>query len=131
MKKNIDNYGRIAGRIWKTLDKYGPLKEIDIIKKLKINKNNFYAGVGWLARENKICKIGSKYQLGETNLGDEIGNNAGKVWNTISTNQNIDISTITEISKIKIKNAYSALGWLYREDKIQTNTDKEKKFRLK
>jgi len=53
MRNLIDNYGRTAGKIWKTLSTYGPLDEKNIIKKDRINKNDFYAGIGWLARENR------------------------------------------------------------------------------
>lgn len=131
MKNNIDTIGRTAGKIWRTLDKYGSLNEDDLIRKIRLNKNDFYAGVGWLARENKICKMGIKYQLGETNLTNDIGSNAGKIWNTLNATQDIDVSTITEISQVKIGDAYSALGWLARENKIQASTGKEIKFRLK
>ena len=131
MKNYIDNFSRTAGKIWKTLEKYGPQYQEELVKKIKINENDFYAGVGWLARENKICRIGTKYQLGETNLTNEIGNNAGIVWNTLNTTQDINISTITEISQIRVRDAYSALGWLARENKIQVLEGTDKKFKLK
>ena len=84
MRNNMNNFGKTAGKIWKTLDKYGPLNQEELTRKTKLNINDFFVGVGWLARENKICKIGTKYQLGETNLTNEIGSNAGKVWNTLN-----------------------------------------------
>ena len=130
MKNTINNYGRNAGRIWTTLNVYGPLSKNTLIKKTKLKETDFYTGIGWLARENKICKIGSKYQLGETNLTNDIGNNAGKVWNSLNGTKDIDISTIAEISQIKIRDAYSALGWLARENKIQASTDKNIKYKL-
>ena len=130
MKNNIDKFGRTAGKIWKSLEKYGPLNEQDIVKKNRLNKYDFFVGIGWLARENKICKIGTKYQLGETNLTDNIGINAGKIWNTLSTTQDINVSTIAEISQVKIRDAYSALGWLARENKIQVSKGKEVKYKL-
>jgi hypothetical protein len=131
MKNNVNNFGKNAGKIWKALEKFGPLDEVDLIKKIKLNRNDFYAGIGWLARENKIYKVGSKYHLGETNLTNNIGYNAGKVWNTLYTTQDVNITTIAEISQIKIRDAYHALGWLAREDKIQTTQSKPLKFRLK
>jgi len=130
MKNNIDTIGKTAGKIWRALDKYGPLNESDIVRKIRLNKNDFYAGIGWLARENKICKLGTKYQLGETNLTNNIGSNAGKIWNALNTTQDIDISTVAEISQIKTRDAYSALGWLARENKIQASTGKELRFKL-
>jgi len=58
------------------------------------------------------------------------GSNAGNVWNTLNVTQDIDISTIAEISQIKIRDAYSALGWLARENKIQVSTGKNIKYKL-
>jgi len=132
MRNIIDNYGRSAGKVWKTLSIYGPLDEQNLIKKSRITKKDFYVGVGWLARENKICKTGTKYQLGETNLTNNIGTNAGKVWSTLNTTHDIDVSTIAKISQITSKDAYSALGWLACEDKIKPIVNnKEVKFELK
>ncbi len=131
MEIPVDKFGLNAGKIWKALEKYGPLNETDLVKKIKLNKNDFYAGIGWLARENKICKVGAKYQLGETNLTNDIGNIAGKVWNTLYTTQDVDINSLTELSNIKIRDAYTALGWLAREDKIQILTGREIKIKLK
>ena len=31
MKNNIDNFGRTAGKIWGTLDRYGPLNEENLV----------------------------------------------------------------------------------------------------
>ena len=132
MRNIIDNYGRTAGKIWKALFTYGSLDEENLIKKSRLNKNEFYAGVGWLARENKIFKNKSIYELRETNLTEKIGGTAGKVWNALYTTQNINVSSIAKISEITLKDAYSALGWLAREDKIKTNWDnKQIKFELK
>jgi len=131
MNQINDNIGKSAGRIWRILDNNGPLSEEEIIRKIKLNKNNFYEGLGWLARESKIYRQGLKYNLGETNLINDIGNNAGKIWKTLNETENIDISTISKLSKVNIKDAYTALGWLAREDKIQTSSGKEKKYKLK
>jgi hypothetical protein len=130
MKQVINNFGRNAGKIWRTLEKYGPLNEEEIIRKNKLDKNDFYAGIGWLARENKICKIGTKYQLGETNLIFSIGQNVGKVWNTLNNTQDIDVSDIAKISEIKTRDAYTALGWLARENKIRIKKGKDIKYNL-
>jgi len=132
MKNNIDNFGRTAGKIWKALDKYGALNEDEIVKKIRLNKNDFYAGIGWLARENKISKKGRTYELSETNLTEKIGGDAGKIWNTLNINRDINVTSIAKISNLKIKDAYNALGWLAREDKLRINsTQKETKYDLK
>ena len=131
MTKINDNIGKSAGKIWRILEKNGPLSEDEIIKKIKLNKNNFFEGIGWLARENKIYKQGLKYKLGETNLINNIGNNAGKIWKTLNETENIDISTVSKISKVNIKDAYTALVWLARENKIHFSSGKEIKYKLK
>ncbi|PNX47288.1 MAG: hypothetical protein BV456_11175 [Thermoplasmata archaeon M8B2D] len=132
MRNIINNYGRTAGKIWKTLYEYGPLDEDNLIKKSRLNKNEFYTGVGWLARENKIFKNKNIYELRETNLTGKIGGAAGKVWNALYTTKNINVSSIAKISEITLKDAYSALGWLAREDKIKTKWEnKHIKFELK
>lgn len=53
MKK--EQIGISAGIIWKTLDSDLTDTEINVvIKKSKLKKEDFYMGLGWLARENKI-----------------------------------------------------------------------------
>lgn len=132
MKNNKDNYGKIAGRIWRTLDKYGPINERDLIRKIRLNKNDFYAGIGWLARENKISKDGTYYKLSETNLTEKIGGDAGKIWDTLSNYRDVDVSSIAKISQLKIEDACTALGWLAREDKLKINfAKKETRYTLK
>lgn len=50
-----EQIGTSAGIIWKTLDSNLTDTEIEnVIKKSKLNKEDFYMGLGWLARENKI-----------------------------------------------------------------------------
>jgi len=132
MQNLVDNYGKNAGKIWNTLSMYGPLDEKNIIKKGRLNKNDFYLGVGWLARENKIFKNGEVYQLSGTNLTEKIGGDAGKVWNALFKTQDINISAIAKFSNIQLKDAYSAIGWLAREDKIKTKmSNKQIRFELK
>jgi len=132
LKNNIDDYGKIAGRIWRTLDKYGPITERNLFRKIRLNKNDLYAGIGWLARENKISKDGTYYKLSETNLTEKIGNDAGKIWDALSNYRDVNVSSIAKISQLKIEDACTALGWLAREDKIAINyTIKETRYNLK
>ena len=135
MRDIINDYGHNAGKIWNTLFSYGSLDEEKLIKKSQLNKNEFYIGVGWLARENKISKQGLIYELNETNLTDKIGVNAGKVWNTLKSSNNETITSIAKISKISLKDAYYAIGWLARENKVEPITQNLKnqviKFQIK
>ena len=95
MKDITGNVGKKAGKIWMALNEYGPLPKDLIMKKGRLDEKDFYYALGWLARENKICKYGQKYQLGDTNLTEKIGNDAGKIWNTLKTQGDIDVSTIS------------------------------------
>lgn len=118
MKDISNNFGVNAGKIWNILNKKGPQTETSLLKNSRLNETDFYAAIGWLARENKICKTGARYKLGETNLTNTIGNNAGKVWNALYKKGQIDVSSIAKTTRIKTYDAYTALGWLAREDKV-------------
>lgn len=123
MSNAIELFGRNAGKVWVELNKKGPLAEAEILKKTRIKEEYFYAAVGWLARENKICFNNGKYQLSPTNLTEKIGGDAGKVYNTLENYGEIDVSAIAKIAKIHKKDAYTALGWLARENKIDCKKD--------
>jgi hypothetical protein len=114
----IDKFGRNAGKIWAELNKKGSLEEKILLKKTRLKEEDFYAAIGWLAREDKICYTQGKYHLSPTNLTEKIGGNAGKLYTTLINLGEINVSSIAKISKIQKKDAYSAIGWLAREDKI-------------
>jgi hypothetical protein len=126
-----EKFGRNAGKVWVVLNTKGPLNENLLIKNTKLTENELYAAVGWLARENKIYKDGNLYRLGQTNLTSKIGLNAGKVWNTLNSQKEVDISSISKIAQIDLRDAYSALGWLARENKVEGTKPKTNQFKLK
>lgn len=128
MKSIIEECGQNAGKIWEALDEYGPLIEPKLMKYTRLTQSGFYAAVGWLARKNKICKDGAVYELGETNLAGKIGGDAGKLWKTLETWGEVDISSIAKLTRIEEKDAYWALGWLAREDKLMAKKGKTKRF---
>jgi len=101
----------------------------------KLMAEDFYVAVGWLARENKISKTGLVYSLGQTNLNDKIGEDAGKIWKVLNTWGEVDISYIPKLAQINERDTFCALGWLAREGKIKTRMVKPNrsqiKFRLK
>jgi len=47
-----------------------------------------------------------------------IGQNAGKVWQTLATDSANHLETLPQKSNLPEKQAYMALGWLARENKI-------------
>lgn len=119
MREVTDIFGKNAGKIWDSLNKYGPLPKLNLIKTTRLSENDFYTGIGWLARENKIAKVGTKYQLRDTNLTSKIGTAAGKVWDSLYFQGACDVPSLVKLTQIKLGDVYSALGWLAREEKIQ------------
>ena len=125
MKNIINEYGINAGKIWEALNANGSLDQMKLIRNTKLKNDEFYSAVGWLARENKINRQnttrGSIYVLGETNLIAKIGEDAGRVWTTLTTWGENDASAIAKYSRIESDEVYAALGWLARADKIEVN----------
>ena len=127
MSEIIKSFGYNAGKIWDVLHVAGPQVQTKILKRTKMRTEEFYGAVGWLARENKIYKDKRTYKIGETNLTSEIGTNAGKIWQILGRNNEIDINAISRITKIEKMDCYSALGWLAREGKITARIAVRKK----
>ena len=124
MRISTIKFGDNAGKIWKALDEKGTLQKKKLLKITKLNDKEFYTGIGWLAREDKVFKKNNDYyKLDNTNLTHEIGTIAGKVWKIINIWEEVDISTLKKLSEEDDKDIYSAIGWLAREDKICDNED--------
>lgn len=126
MNEILKSFGHNAGKLWATLNDKGPQVQTKLIKITNMRNEEFYGAVGWLARENKIYLDKRTYRIGETNLTDKIGKNAGKVWDVIGRNE-IDISSIARLSNVNKIDCYSALGWLAREGKISAKITIKKK----
>jgi hypothetical protein len=131
MKTLIDEFGWNAGKVWKQLSTNGPLKEEALLQTTKLTEEEFCTAVGWLARENKICRENNMYKLGQTNLTTKVGMDAGKVWNTVAKQGEVDVSTIAKVAQITEVDAYCALGWLARENKVECKKIKAKEPKIK
>lgn len=127
----IDVYGKNAGKVWTVLNQYGSLTSNKLMKATKLNEEDFYVAVGWLAKENKICKTGSKYLLGQTNLDNQIGKNAGKIWKTLDKIGYCDAPYLPKISGVSTKDTYAGIGWLAREGKINVKKVKPREPQIK
>ena len=127
MNEIIKSFGHNAGRLWETLSTEGPQVQTKLMKKTKLREDDFYGAIGWLARENKIFRDKRTYKIGETNLTEKIGSDAGKVWQALGMNNEFDISTISRLVKIEKKDCYTALGWLAREGKITAKVKLKRK----
>ena len=49
---------------------------------------------------------------------NEIGLNAGLVWNALNESEGLTLKGLKKVTKLKDKQLYAALGWLSREDKV-------------
>ena len=120
----LEDFGRNAGKVWGTLNMQGPLSEAKLMNTTMLNENALYAAIGWLARENKVRKDVFLYKLGETNLTNKIGIDAGKIWQVLVKQKEIDITSVGKIlsqfGNLDEKDVYAALGWLAREGKLET-----------
>ena len=126
MNEIIKSFGHNAGKIWDVLET-GSQVQTKIMKNTKLSENEFFGAIGWLARENKICKDKRTYTIGKTNLTETIGTDAGKVWSALNKDKEIDVSAISRLTKIEKKDCYSALGWLACEGKITARITVRKK----
>ncbi len=52
-------------------------------------------------------------------LKDDIGTNAGVIWQTLSNQGKLSVVKLSDITKIEHDQALLALGWLSRENKIE------------
>ena len=123
MRDVIGEFGLNAGNVWKAINSCGSLTEAELIEETGLGMEEFHIAVGWLARENKICKDGELFKLGETNLAAEIGENAGQLSKAIGTEE-VDMVNISRLTQMEEKDTFSAVGWLAREGKINTNMEK-------
>ncbi len=130
MRELKTTFGLNAGKIWSALDEKPSQKKKEIIKTAKLNDNDFYAAIGWLAREDKIFEeSGDHYKIDNTNLTSKIGSNAGRIWRILDIWEEVDLSVMQRLSGLDEGELYSALGWLVREDKIFV--DDKSRFKLK
>jgi len=122
-------FGSNAGKIWSVLDEKGCLDKDEILRTTKLDEAEFYASIGWLARENKIARDQNLYKLDKTNLDSEIGTHAGQIYKIIDIWEDIDFNSIKRLTNLNDEEIHAAVGWLAREDKIQINENN--RFTLK
>jgi len=121
----VTQFGEHAGKVWEALNCKGPLSETKLLTMTLLDERELQAAIGWLARENKICKNGTVYKLGETNLTTKIGMDAGKVWGVLSQKGETDVQMLARMARMDVSEMFSALGWLAREEKIATKIDEK------
>ncbi len=118
-------FGENAGKIWQALQDIESTDEDTLQESTKLSKNDFYAGVGWLAREDKIKKVDDRYyELDSTNLTDYVGSTAGTVYKILDIWDEADITTLKKLSDTDEEEVYAALGWLAKEGKVTHESGK-------
>jgi hypothetical protein len=130
MSDIVSLFGGQAGTVWQILHVQGPLTESELLDLSHLSQPQLYAAIGWLARENKIRKENDTFQLGETNLIPSIGKDAGKIWRTLEIWGEVDVQSLSRLSRIVEQDVFSAVGWLAREGKVDgaIHTIDEKKI---
>ena len=130
MRDLTTKFGENAGKIWSVLNEEGCLKKKKLLKITQLNDDDFFTGVGWLAKENKISKEDKDcFKLDVSNLDSEIGAHAGRVWKILDIWGDADFTTIKRLSDLDDNEVHSAIGWLSREDKICV--DEKQRYNLK
>ncbi|HEC89019.1 MAG: hypothetical protein DRN12_04785 [Thermoplasmata archaeon] len=131
VRNDVTRFGENAGKIWSALNEQGDaVDEKTLMKLTNLSNQELYAAIGWLARENKIRKEDKKgYRLGNTNLTEEVGTVAGRIWKILDIWGEADIETIRKLAGSRDEEIYAAIGWLAREGKIQV--DETQTYRLK
>jgi len=127
----VENFGLNAGKIWKALEKYGPLHKNKLMKTTGLKKEDFYTAIGWLAKENKICFKESTYCLGESNFDYDVGKDAGKIWDVLYNIKEMDDVYLPKLAGLSEEKTYCAVGWLAKEGKISAKKIIPKKARIK
>jgi hypothetical protein len=118
MSDIVSLFGEKAGTIWQILHEQGPLSEQELLSQAHLSEPQLYAAIGWLARENKIRKENNIYRLGETNLVPIIGKDAGKIWRTLEIWGEVDVQSLSRLSRLVEHDVLLAVGWLAREGKV-------------
>ncbi len=130
MRDITTKFGKNAGTVWQKLNEKGCLTKNQIIKETNLDDTDLHAGIGWLARENKIAEHDADcYRLDQTNLESKIGSHAGMVWKILDIWDDVDYNSIKRLSDLSDEEIHAALGWLAKEDKLAVN--KNNRFILK
>ena len=111
-----------AGKIWASLESSGSLTKHQIQRKTQLTDDEFDQAIGWLARENKVKKVGEFFSLDQTNLTELIGEKAGFLFQTLQRMPH-DITAIHDITDFTKEELNQSIGWLSREGNIPVSSE--------
>ena len=125
-----EQFGYNAGLVWDFINNYGSLTKKQLLDLTHLRSYEIHISIGWLARENKVSRDKNEcFKLDNTNIGNEIGTHAGRVWKILDIWDDVDLESIKKLADLDDTQIHSALGWLAREDKI--TIDEKNRFKLK
>lgn len=119
---NTHLIGMNAGKVWDILHQNHSLTQHQIIQGTGLSEHEFYQAVGWLSRENKICKQGEFYHLGETNLTAPIGETAGELV-TVLEDLTESVDCLDRLTRLETDEFHQSVGWLAREGHFQNGQE--------
>ena len=61
-------------------------------------------------------------------LREKAGETAGKIWNALEGTEGLTQKQIKKATKLNDKDFFLAIGWLLREDKVETSIVAEELF---
>lgn len=114
--------GTNAGKVWHVLHGKDKATRYQIINETGLEGSDVDAALGWLARENKVCRDGEFFSLGETNMEQTIGLNAEILFNVLR-NVPYSLSVLNEITDLNAIEIHQAIGWLSREGDINLHSE--------
>jgi hypothetical protein len=116
--------GTNAGKVWHVLHDKEIATRYQIINETAIEASEVDAALGWLARENKVCRNGEFFLLGDTNMEQTIGLNAEILFNVLKTVP-YSLSALHEITDLNTIEIHQAIGWLSRAGDINLTSEPE------
>ena len=114
--------GTNAGKVWHVLHDKEKATRYQIINETELIESEVDAALGWLARENKVCRDGEFFSLGETNMEQTIGLNAEILLNVLRTVP-YSLSVLHEVTDLNAIEIHQAIGWLSRQGDINLTSE--------
>lgn len=131
MKTLIDEFGQNAGKVWQVLNAHGPLKEEALLKTTRLNQDDLWAAIGWLARENKIVKKTTCINLEPRISHQRSARTQARSGIPLQNRGKLILQPSHKPRKSPRLTRYCALGWLARENKIVAKKIRAKENQLK
>jgi len=114
--------GTNAGKVWHVLHDNEKTTRYQLMNETGLEGSEVDAALGWLARENKVCRDGEFFSLGETNMEHTIGLNAEILFNVLRTVP-YSLSVLHEVTDLNTIEIHQAIGWLSRDGDVNLTSE--------